>query len=353
MDTPFQFSRYVTGKYFVGRRNDCQALADLLSEGRSVAMWGPPKSGRMSLLQQTLLNMRSAGKKVVPCIVDMTSASDADDFVRRFVKSVKAAGMQNSMSVDIGPDTPLGAADIETAAMLPFGQAEKLDGSLVVVIREFQNIGTGKGEMFMKALERAMATFGEDRRCQFVFMGSRANAMSEIFQRRKFFWGSVEHFRLSPISDAEISDHVLRGFSAGGKVIDRGLLEDVCRMFRNNIWHINHFFFICDSLSKGYISEITVKDALECLTAVHEPKFKAVMDDLTGFQKSMLRAVLDGHMKLSATDVIEKYGLNSSANVKRLRDALMKKEVVMFNDKDEPELEDPLFGHWLKNSYFR
>lgn len=52
MDTPFQFDKFVTGRYFVGRRRDCQAIAEAIGEGESLAIWGPtrpekcPQSGR-------------------------------------------------------------------------------------------------------------------------------------------------------------------------------------------------------------------------------------------------------------------------------------------------------------------
>ena len=158
---------------------------------------------------------------------------------------------------------------------------------------------------------------------------------------------------MSQLAVSEISESVLKGFSAGGKVVERELLQGVCRLFRNNIWYINQFFFICDSLTRGYISELTLTDALSCVTSIHEPGFRRIMDDLTAFQERLLRAVLDGVVKFSTTEVIEKYALNSSANVKRLKDALMKKEVITFNDKDEPEVMDPLFEYWLRRNYFK
>jgi hypothetical protein len=64
-----------------------------------------------------------------------------------------------------------------------------------------------------------------------------------------------------------------------------------------------------------------------------------------------LKAVLDGVVRLSASEVIEKYHLNSSANVRRVKDALKKKEIITFNEKDEPMLLDPLFEYWM-NKYF-
>ena len=66
----------------------------------------------------------------------------------------------------------------------------------------------------------------------------------------------------------------------------------------------------------------------------------------------MLRATIEGNIRFSAADIIRKYGLNSSANVKRVKDALMKKEVLTFDENDVPSLEDPLFEYWVKKYYF-
>ena len=76
------------------------------------------------------------------------------------------------------------------------------------------------------------------------------------------------------------------------------------------------------------------------------------MDDLTDHQLSLVEAALDGVVRFSASDVIEKYELNSSANVRRVKDALKKKEVLTFNEKDEPEILDPLFEYWLRKHFF-
>ena len=40
------------------------------------------------------------------------------------------------------------------------------------------------------------------------------------------------------------------------------------------------------------------------------------------------------------------------ANVRRVKDALRKKEIMTFNEKDEPVILDPLFEYWLRNIYF-
>jgi hypothetical protein len=93
-------------------------------------------------------------------------------------------------------------------------------------------------------------------------------------------------------------------------------------------------------------------DALRTIISIHEPRFYAIVNDLTDHQLSLLLAILDGVTRFSASEVIERYRLNSSANVRRVKDALKKKEVITFNEKDEPVIIDPLFEYWVSNHFF-
>ena len=129
-------------------------------------------------------------------------------------------------------------------------------------------------------------------------------------------------------------------------------MKGACALFRGQMWYLNHFTSICDNLTKGYINEGILMQALKILVSIHEPRFISIVNDLTDHQVSLLKAVMDGVVKFSASDVIEKYRLNSSANVRRVKDALKKKEVLTFNEKDEPVVLDPLFEYWLEKSYF-
>ena len=56
--------------------------------------------------------------------------------------------------------------------------------------------------------------------------------------------------------------------------------------------------------------------------------------------------------KPSSAEMVERYRLNSSANVKRVREALVKKEIITFNEKEEPLIMDPLFEYWVTKYYF-
>lgn len=376
MDTPFVYDNYVTGKSFVGRKYDCTILGNLLEAREHVVMYEPPKSGKMSVIQQTLYNMRAAGKQFVVIHVNLFNVRTLSDFLVKFGSSVirpifstaaeyadvvekylsgthfvfdkdRFAVADEVISLNWKPDMN----DVEVMFRLPFRLAAEKGVTYHIIMEEFQNIMNDKDyDDAFKAMERVLAE--KDRSVSYLFTGSRVNAMKYIFAEKKYFYRQVEYLPLQKVDDSEITEYIVRGFMIGGKVVPRELIMGACNLFRGQMWYLNHFTSICDNLTKGYINEGTLMQALKALLSIHEPRFMAIVDDLTDHQLSLLRAVLDGVTKFSASDVIEKYGLNSSANVRRVKDALKKKEVLTFNEKDEPVVLDPLFEYWVGKHYF-
>ena len=381
MDSLFPYNKYVTGKHYIGRRTETQVFANLVSQGENVVLYEPPKTGRKSLVQQGFINMKSTGQRFVTVQLSLldvrslqeltlrlaaaalqTVGSSPDEYARAAQELLggthlvfdparfSAGGEVLSASWDLDDE------DLRAAFLLPFRIGVQTGIRRVVVLDEFSNIMlTEDGDRACRILETIFKTLPVDQAAGacYVFMGSQVNAMHDIFGIRRFFWRRVERVRIGPIESREIADYINRGFLTSGKVIDKELLQGVCRLFKDNIWYISHFSAICDSLTRGYILEPTLTEALDSLLAVHEPRFVATMNDLTTFQVSLLRAILDGHTRFSSAEVIRQYGLNSSANVRRLKDALCKKEIVTFDEDDNPVILDPLFEYWVRKFYFK
>lgn len=376
MDKPFVYDNYVTGKCFVGRKYDCAILGNLLASGENVVMYEPPKSGKMSLIQQTLYNMRTAGKRFMVIHVNMFNVRSLEDFLVKYgsavIRPVFSTAAEYAEVVDkylagthfvfdkdrfamadevVSMNWEADMNDVEMMFRLPFRIAAEKDIPYHIILEEFQNVMNDKDyDDALKVMERVLAE--KDKSVSFIFTGSRVNAMKFIFAEKKYFYRQVEYLQLQKVDDTEITEHIVRGFMIGGKVVERELIMGACDLFRGQMWYLNHFTSICDNLTKGYINEGTLMQALKTLISIHEPRFISIIDDLTDHQLSLLRAVLDGVTKFSASDVIEKYGLNSSANVRRVKDALKKKEVITFNEKDEPVVLDPLFEYWVGKHYF-
>ena len=379
METPFVYDRYVTAKNFIGRKKECGVLANLLEAGEHVVMYEPPKTGKMSLIQQTLINMRSSGKQFMIVCVDMFNIRTMQEFMIRFGTTVMKAALstpdqykdaierylegthfvfdreryyQDGSIVSLNWD--LDKADMAAMMRLPYRLAADRKLPFYVILKEFQSIMfADEYEDLFEVMEEMFRERFEKPSPSFIITGSRVNAMKLIFAERRFFYRLVVHLPIQPVENREIIDHIVRGFLYGsGKSFERDLAMGACELFKCNMWYVNHLASICDLMSKGFINEAVMTDALRSMISIHEPRFLNMINDLTDHQVSLMRAVLDGVVKFSASDVIEKYHLNSSANVRRVKDALRKKEVITFNEKDEPVVLDPLFEYWLENYYF-
>lgn len=381
MERPFVYDDYVTGKYFIGRTMECNIMANLLKAGEHVSIYEPPKTGKMSVIRQTLYNLRNSGVQFMVSFVDMlnvrtlseflikygtavmkSSASTPEDFadiVRKYLKDthfvfdvVRFTTCNEVVSLNWNPDEN----DIDKMLLLPQRMAEEKGLPYIVVLKEFQNLmNAAEYESVFKVMEMQMR--GRDRSnphsAVYVMCGSMVNAMKFIFEEKRWFYRQVNHVALQRVDTKEVIEHVVKGFLNGmGKSFDRNLAMGACELFKSNLWYVNHLAAICDAMSKGFVTESMMADALNSMIAVHEPRFISIVNDLTDHQLSLLKAVLDGVVKFSASDVIEKYRLNSSANVRRVKDALKKKEVLTFNEKDEPVILDPLFEYWISKFYF-
>lgn len=380
MESPFIYSKYVTGKNFIGRRTDCVILSNLLSQGEHVALYAPPKAGKTSLVQQTLVNMRMAGKAFTVGQFSALNIRSAEDFLRRLGATVirmiastpdeyaaaVAKYLEGSHFV-FDPDTfaakdeilslnwDLEPSDVDAVLGMPFRIAADRHTRMILIIDEFQNVAeTDEPDLVMRRLDAALKTAREQGLTEFsfVFSGSRVNAMKEIFEKGFLFYRHVERISLSEVPENEIADHIVKGFLSSGKVTGKDLFLGACHLFRNNLWYLNHFAAIIDSMTKGYIMEPMLVEALGTLVSIHEPRFRYLMESLTTFQVNLLKATVDGVTRFSASEVIRKYDLHSSANVKRVKDALTKKEILTFDESDNPHFLDPLFEYWVRKYYF-
>ena len=381
MDTPFIYDKHVTGRYFIGRRSECMILGNLLRAGEHVSIYEPPKTGKMSLVHQTLYNLRNDGMQFTVAFVDMLNVRTLSDFLIKFGTAVmKSAAStpddyaaivrdylagthfvfdrvrfmtyEELVSLNWNPDMN----DVEKMLELPQRIAKEKHIPFFVILKEFQNLmNADEYDDVFKLMERMMKERDRSNPYPVVYVmsGAMVNGMKFIFEEKRYFYRQVNHVALAPVDEKEIIEHVVKGFLNGmGKSFDRNLAMGACELFKCNLWYMNHLAAICDALSKGFVTETMMTDALNSMIAVHEPRFISIINDLTDHQLSLLRAVLDGVVKFSASDVIEKYRLNSSANVRRVKDALKKKEVLTFNEKDEPVILDPLFEYWVSNFYF-
>ena len=79
--------------------------------------------------------------------------------------------------------------------------------------------------------------------------------------------------------------------------------------------------------------------------------FANVVDSLTPKQLNFLLAVADGVSNFFSKEVLTKYKLGTSANIKNLRKATLGKDLIDVLFGNIIEIQDPAFEYWLKYVY--
>lgn len=380
---PFIYDKCVAGKNFVGRKDDRTVLRNLIGQKENVVIMGGAKTGKMSLVSQVLFDKKVSGEHFCVAELSLLDIRSTEAFLCRLGDSVlrAVATTPDEYSGLIGTflsgthfvfdrrrfsekdeivslNWNVDEKDARKMLLMPFELSFHKGIHIIILVEEFQNMDFfAEGELnlyrlFEDSLKDIRGRLDEPM-ANFVFMGSRTNAMKDIFCHRHRFHRLVELYYPTRIDEKDIVAFVDKGFRSVGKVFDKENIIGVCKLFDNSMWYINHFMSICDHLTRGYINESVLAEALEKMVSLHQPSFVYQMGELTTFQVNLLRAIIDGNTKISGADIIKDYNLNSAANVKRLKDALVKKEIISFDDKDNPVLIDPLFSYWLQKFYFK
>jgi hypothetical protein len=78
--------------------------------------------------------------------------------------------------------------------------------------------------------------------------------------------------------------------------------------------------------------------------------FVSLSGNLTATQLYFLHAIINGETVFGQEN-LKKYRLGTSANVLRIKNALVSKDVIDITAKNI-EIQDPLFKLWLREDYF-
>ena len=165
MDSPFLYNKYVTGQHFIGRKEDCAILANLLSQGENVALWEPVGTGKKSIVHQVLTRMKVSGSRFTVGDISALDIRSGEAFARRLgsaiIRLVASTPDEYSRIVNtylsgthfvfdqtaysasdtiLSTNWDLDDDDIRAVLRLPYRLAQDRGERIYLIIDEFQNL---------------------------------------------------------------------------------------------------------------------------------------------------------------------------------------------------------------------
>lgn len=351
MNLPFTFDKIAAGSSIIGRDAELAFIGELLEKGsQSVAVYGGPRSGKETIATEAVERYRESHRNLILCRFDLTGVRSREDFTALWRSRMKECASEVNRHAILPFDISVDNVPDSKVFDLPGVIASESASPMIIYFKEFQNILETEGDGF--ALEALEKSWSRQRGVKFIFTGSRINAMKNIFEQRKCFYSMCRTLEMQPVDRKLVCEYIRNSFLSYGRVIEMEEAMAINEMTPGNMWYVKQLCFICCAMPAGYVNRKIVNQARDILLSIHSPRFKAVVFDLTANQMNLLHAVVDGVSKFTGAEVMERYRLNSSANVARIKEALQKKEVISFDEDDNARIIDPLFEYWLRNYYF-
>ena len=375
MDSPFIFSKEIIGEQFIGRREELDWLSFNILNGYNTVLLAPPRYGKTSLIRQALLQAQKQAFNLKICHIDLfnirnktalyealatealravcETSNDWIDHARYFFPNAEPRVEVNNRINEVKlvfDAEKLNKNSIECLEFFP-KYAEKHDAKVCVCVEEFQNIDRFDDSIEFKSF--FTKTMKEHGKVAYIISGGKKNAMSEIFETRdEPFYQFGDIFTFQPIDCNLFADYLVRSFSKSGRAIKKEQAEKVCALVNCYPYYVQLLAHLIWCNTKGFVTDQTMELSRNELLDYCHHDFMRTIDDLSNFQINYLKAISEGVDKLCSAENITLYDLNSSANVARIRLAMLRKEILEFV-KHKPLFLDPVFEMWFKSIYIK
>ena len=374
MEIPFVYGKIVADNDFTDREEETRKLvANFLSQ-TNTAIISPRRWGKSSLVNKAIESVSKSdrsilfvkinafkcetpqdfyelfAKRTVEGISSSAEAllSNAKEFISRLLPKLSVSGPAGQYEMSFGVDLKNNPIE-EDILDLPQQIASKKKKKVVVCIDEFQQIGEFPGtDRFQKILR---SHWQEQPDVAYILYGSKKHMMLNIFgEYGSPFYKFGDLMFLPKISGENWIAYIRDRFAQTGKSIPDAVAGHLAVLVENHPYYVQQLaqysWLRTDKVCSEEIVDASFQGMLDSLNL----QFVNLMDSLTEKQRSFLCAVSDGVGNLSAVETLSRYRLGTSGNIRILKSALKKRDLIEETGR-RVEIQDPVFNRWIQRIY--
>jgi hypothetical protein len=221
---------------------------------------------------------------------------------------------------------------------------------VVVCIDEFQAIGDFSESL---AFQRKLRSHWQHHHnVGYCLYGSKRTMLLDIFSNASMpFYKFGDIMFLQKISNKKWGEFIKKRFEDTGKKITFEQAENLAMLVDNHPYYVQQLAQQAWLRTKTSCSKTIMDESLQCVKNQLSLLFVGQIETMTSTQINFLKAVLDGEIAFSSQENLKKYRLGSSANLKKIKDALISREMIDISAQ-KVDILDPIFKLWLKEDFF-
>ncbi len=242
------------------------------------------------------------------------------------------------------------AKDPDEMLDLPQRIAASKGYKLIICIDEFQNIGFYPDPLGFQ--KRLRSHWQRQQDVSYCLYGSKRHMLLQVFTLPSNpFYKFGDLMFLDKIHTDEWEKFIIQRFRTTGKKIMPDLACQIAQSVENHPYYVQQLSQLCWLRSPSDMTSEILDQALESLILQLSLLFQNLTEELSTSQVNYLRALINNEKRLSSKEVILRYQLGTSANVARIKQALINKEII---DQigQQPDILDPVYKLWLRRYYF-
>jgi AAA+ ATPase superfamily predicted ATPase len=377
MDAPFVYGRIAIQENYTNRAKEMLLLKSNFTNLINTIIISPRRWGKTSLVNQVSEALRKEhDKEIIICNLDIFNCRTEEQFYKvyantllksalpawekfiigarkylgRLAPSVAFSDTTQTYELSFGVDLKEPNLSLDEILDLPQTLANNAGKKMVVCIDEFQNIHEYPDSLaFQRTLRAHWQT--HDKVCYCLF-GSKRHLLMDIFNGYDMpFYKFGDILFLQKISREDWIQFISERFNSTGKQISEELSGKIADTMKNHPYYTQQYSQQIWLRTDNECNEAILHTALLGLIDQLSLLFTNIIDSLTSKQISFLLAIVSGETNFSSKEVLKKYDLGSSANIKNLKKATLEKDLIDILPNQQIVLQDPAFEYWLKNYY--
>ena len=375
MEVPFITGKMATGVNFTDREQETEMLKRNFSALVNTIIISPRRWGKTSLVNKALTDLSKMEDYLV-AHVDVFSCRTEEQFYRTYANAILRASETRLDGLiaaakkylgSFGPTLKMGDAgqtveislgvefkdkkySFDEILDLPETIAAERGKKFIICIDEFQNVSTYTDSIgFQRVLRSHWQRHAHVGYCLY---GSKRHMLLDIFGNYEMpFYKFGELLLLEKIPVEKWVPFIRERFEATGKHITQELARSIAEKVDCHSYYVQQLSQQVWLRTQSMVTANIVEDAFQGIVAQSSLLFTGILDSLTAKQISFLTAVANGERNFSSRDVLRKYDLGSSANIKNLKKVAFERDFVDTDSSQRIVLQDPVFVYWLKHVF--
>ncbi len=376
MAAPFVFGKLAVEKNFTNRKQELERLLFNFSSLTSTILISPRRWGKSSLVAKAAVQAQQKNKKLKFCFIDLFNIRTEEQFYQLLAQQVLKASASkleeitenaknffgqiipkisfspdNVSEISLGLDWKEVKKNPDDILNLPEKIAKAKGVNFVICIDEFQNIAELPNQLAVQ--KKLRANWQKHQNVTYCLYGSKRHMLMDVFTSSSMpFYKFGDIIFLEKIAETDWIRFIKKKFKETGKTIASSEAKAIAQLVECHPYYVQQLAQQTWFRTNVNCSAEIVQDAHESLILQLSLLFQTITDELTSTQVNYLKAMIRNEKHLSSKHTIEKYNLGTSANVLRIRKALLKKEIIDKQGKSYIIL-DPLYKAWLKTINLR